>query len=54
MQRLCGNDMAVPEGKVVYTGLFNEEGNVSKAICAPVRLAADAYYVVSGAGRDGP
>jgi 4-methylaminobutanoate oxidase (formaldehyde-forming) len=50
LQRLCGNDMDVPTGKVVYTGLFNDRGTFESDLCA-VRLADDCYYIVSGAGQ---
>jgi 4-methylaminobutanoate oxidase (formaldehyde-forming) len=50
LQRLCGNDMDVPVDRVVYTGLFNDRGTFESDFCA-VRLAPDAYYIVSGAGQ---
>jgi 4-methylaminobutanoate oxidase (formaldehyde-forming) len=50
LQRLCGNDLNVPVGKVVYTGLFNDRGTFESDLCA-VRLADDEYYIVSGTGQ---
>ncbi|MFO0810936.1 MAG: FAD-dependent oxidoreductase [Gemmataceae bacterium] len=50
LQRLCGNDMDVPVGKVVYTGLFNARGTFESDLCA-VRLADDAYYIVSASAQ---
>jgi 4-methylaminobutanoate oxidase (formaldehyde-forming) len=50
LQRLCGNDVDVPTGKVVYTGLFNDRGTFESDLCV-VRLADDAFYIVSGAAQ---
>ena len=50
LQRLCGNQMDVPIGKVVYTGLFNDRGTFESDLCV-VRLAEDQYYIVSGTGQ---
>jgi 4-methylaminobutanoate oxidase (formaldehyde-forming) len=54
LQRLCGNDVAVPAGRVVYTGMFNDGGTFESDLTV-LRLAEDEYYLVtatSQAGRD--
>ncbi|MGH9600523.1 MAG: GcvT family protein, partial [Terracidiphilus sp.] len=46
LDRLCGNNMDVPVGKVVYTGLFNERGTFESDLTV-VRFAEDRYYIVA-------
>ncbi|MCG8359173.1 MAG: FAD-dependent oxidoreductase [Kiloniellales bacterium] len=48
LQRVCANDVAVPEGKVVYTQWLNERGGI-EADLTVTRLREDAYLVVTGA-----
>jgi 4-methylaminobutanoate oxidase (formaldehyde-forming) len=50
LQRLCANDVDVPAGKAVYTGLLNERGGFESDLTA-IRLAADEYYLVSGTAQ---
>jgi glycine cleavage system aminomethyltransferase T/glycine/D-amino acid oxidase-like deaminating enzyme len=50
LQRLCGNDVDVPIGKVVYTGLFNERGAFESDLTL-VRLADDEYYIVTATSQ---
>jgi 4-methylaminobutanoate oxidase (formaldehyde-forming) len=50
LQRLCGNDVDVPIGKVVYTGLFNERGTFESDLTV-VRLAEDEYYLVTSTSQ---
>ncbi len=50
LDRLCGNRMDVPLGRVVYTGLFNERGGFESDLTA-VRLGKDEYYLVSGTAQ---
>ena len=50
LQRLCGNDVDVPIGKVVYTGLFNERGTFESDLTV-VRLAEDEYYIVTSTSQ---
>jgi 4-methylaminobutanoate oxidase (formaldehyde-forming) len=50
LQRLCGNDVDVPIGKVVYTGLFNERGTFESDLTV-VRLAEDEFYIVTSTSQ---
>jgi len=50
LQRLCANDVAVPSGKVVYTGMLSERGGYESDLTV-TRLAADAYFIVTGAAQ---
>jgi sarcosine dehydrogenase len=50
LQRLCANDVAVPPGKVVYTGMLNERGGYESDLTV-TRLASDAYFIVTGAAQ---
>ncbi|MBM3837655.1 MAG: FAD-dependent oxidoreductase [Verrucomicrobia bacterium] len=50
LQRLCGNDIDIPMGRAVYTGLFNERGGFESDLTL-IRIAADEYYVVSGSAQ---
>ncbi|MER7071324.1 FAD-dependent oxidoreductase [Terrabacter sp. NPDC000476] len=48
LQWLCTNDVAVPVGRTVYTGLLDERG-CYQADVTVTRLAADEFLVVSSA-----
>lgn len=48
LQWLCTGDVAVPVGRVVYTGMLNERGTYEADVTV-TRLAADQYLVVSSA-----
>ena len=50
LQRLCGNDMDVPAGRLVYSGMFNERGTFESDLTA-VRLAEDIYYLISSTAQ---
>jgi 4-methylaminobutanoate oxidase (formaldehyde-forming) len=50
LQRLCGNDVDVPPGRIVYTGLFNERGTFESDLTV-MRLAPDEYYVVTSTAQ---
>src|SRR5437773_639029 len=50
LQRLCANDVAVPPGTVVYTGMLGERGGYESDLTV-TRLAADAYFIVTGAAQ---
>ncbi len=50
LQRLCGNDLDVPQGKVVYTGLFNHRGTFESDLSI-VREEEDRFYIVSSSGQ---
>ena len=48
LQRLCGGDMAVAPGRVVYTQLLNRHGGI-EADLTVTRLAEDRYMIVTSA-----
>jgi sarcosine dehydrogenase len=50
LQRLCANDVAVPQGRVVYTGMLNERGGFESDLTV-TRLGADAYLIVTGSAQ---
>jgi len=50
LQRLCGNNVDVPIGKTVYTGLFNERGGFESDLTL-VRNAPDEFYVITGSSQ---
>ncbi|HZN51908.1 MAG TPA: FAD-dependent oxidoreductase, partial [Methylomirabilota bacterium] len=49
LQRLCANDVDVPPGRLVYTQMLNARGGI-EADLTVTRLAADAFFIVTGAG----
>jgi glycine cleavage system T protein len=46
LQRLCSNEMGVPNGKIVYTQLLNDRGGIEADVTV-TRLAADVYFIVT-------
>jgi len=50
LQKLCGNNIDVPIGKVVYTGMFNERGTF-EADLTVIREADDSFYIVTSTGQ---
>lgn len=46
LQRLCGNNVDVQIGRIVYTGMFNARGTFESDLTV-VRLAADRFYVIT-------
>jgi 4-methylaminobutanoate oxidase (formaldehyde-forming) len=50
LQRLCGNNVDVPVGKTVYTGLFNERGGFESDLTL-VRIARDEFYIITGTAQ---
>ena len=48
LQRLCGNDVAVPNGKIVYTQFLNEGGRIEADVTV-TRQSSDEYIVVTPA-----
>ena len=46
LQRLCGNNVDVPAGRIVYTGMFNARGTFESDLTV-VRLAADRFYIIT-------
>jgi glycine cleavage system aminomethyltransferase T len=52
LQRLCGNDVDVAPGRLVYTGMFNERGGTESDLTI-LRLAEDEYFLVTGTAQGG-
>jgi 4-methylaminobutanoate oxidase (formaldehyde-forming) len=50
LQRLCANDMAVPMGRMVYTGMLNARGGYETDLTC-TRLAPDRYLIVTGTAQ---
>ena len=50
LQRLCGNNVDVPPGRAVYTGMFNARGGFESDLTV-IRLAANEYYLVTGTSQ---
>ena len=48
LQRLCGNDVAVEPGKIVYTQWLNDKGGIEADVTV-TRLADDGFLVVTPA-----
>ncbi|MEC8146292.1 MAG: FAD-dependent oxidoreductase [Pseudomonadota bacterium] len=48
LQRLCGNDVAVPDGKIVYTQFLNEDGHIEADVTV-TRLSSDEFLIVTPA-----
>jgi 4-methylaminobutanoate oxidase (formaldehyde-forming) len=46
---ICAGDVARPPGRVVYTQMLNGKGGIECDLTV-TRLAADAYYIVTGTG----
>ena len=51
MQRLCGANMAVEDGALVYTHMFNAQGGIEADVTV-ARLAATRYLVMASAGAE--
>ena len=50
LQRLCANDIAVPVGRTVYTGLLNERGTFESDVTL-ARLARDKFLLITGSAQ---
>ncbi len=50
LQRLCANDMNVPVGANVYTGLLNERGTYESDVTV-ARIAHDRFLIVTGTAQ---
>ena len=50
LQRLCANDVAVPVGRTVYTGLLNERGTFESDLTI-ARLARDKFLIITGSAQ---
>lgn len=48
LNRVCGNNMSVPTGKIVYTQMLNERGGIEADITV-TRLSETAYLMVTPA-----
>ena len=51
MQRLCGADMAVPPGALIYTQMFNPQGGIEADVTV-ARLWQTRYLVMASAGAE--
>ncbi|MBO9446681.1 FAD-dependent oxidoreductase [Ruegeria sp. R14_0] len=51
MQRLCGANMAVAPGALVYTHMFNPQGRIEADVTV-ARLTATRYMVMASAGAE--
>jgi sarcosine dehydrogenase len=50
LQRLAANDVAVPVGRTVYTGLLNERGRFESDLTI-ARLARDKFLIITGSAQ---
>jgi 4-methylaminobutanoate oxidase (formaldehyde-forming) len=50
LQRLCGNNIDVPVGQAVYTGLFNARGGFESDLTL-IRLATTEYLITTGTAQ---
>jgi sarcosine dehydrogenase len=50
LQRLCANDIAVPVGQTVYTGLLNARGGYESDVTV-ARLETEAFLLVTGTAQ---
>ncbi len=50
LQRLCANDVARPEGRIVYTTMLNPKGGIESDLTV-TRIAEDAFLIVTGAAQ---
>ncbi|HAV64633.1 MAG TPA: FAD-dependent oxidoreductase [Verrucomicrobiales bacterium] len=50
LQRLCGNNVDVPTGRLVYTGMFNERGGTESDFTI-TRLSREEFYIVTGTAQ---
>jgi 4-methylaminobutanoate oxidase (formaldehyde-forming) len=50
LQRLCGNNVDVPIGRIVYTGMFNERGGFESDLTV-LRTGADEFYLLSSTAQ---
>ena len=51
MQRICGANMAVDPGALVYTHMFNEQGGIEADVTV-ARLSGTRFMVMSSAGAE--
>jgi 4-methylaminobutanoate oxidase (formaldehyde-forming) len=50
LNRLCGNEIDVPFGRIVYTGMFNARGTFESDLTV-LRLAGDDFLVITAAAQ---
>ena len=50
LQYLCTNDVAVPPGRTIYTGILNDRGGYESDVTL-TRIAPDEYLMVTGAAQ---
>jgi len=50
LQRLCGADLDVSQGKAVYTGMFNTHGAFESDLTI-VRLGHEEFYIIGSTGQ---
>jgi sarcosine dehydrogenase len=50
LQRLCGNDIDVPVGRIVYTGMFNRRGTFESDLSV-ARVGLDEFYLITGSAQ---
>ncbi len=50
LQRACGNNIDVPPGRAIYTGLFNASGGFESDLTV-LRLAGDRFRLVTGTAQ---
>jgi 4-methylaminobutanoate oxidase (formaldehyde-forming) len=50
LQHLCANDIAVPVGRTVYTGLLNERGTYESDLTI-ARLAREKFLIITGSAQ---
>ncbi|MBN3288100.1 PDPR phosphatase, partial [Polyodon spathula] len=46
LQRLCANDLDVPVGHIVHTGMLNQRGGYEND-CSVVRLSKNRFFIIS-------
>ena len=50
LQRLCTNNVDVPVGKIVYTGMLNSQGGYESDLTV-VRLGESEFYLITGTAQ---
>jgi sarcosine dehydrogenase len=50
LNRLCANDVDVPVGRVVYTGMLNRRGTFESDLTV-IRLAENQYYIITSTAQ---
>ncbi|PSM16386.1 FAD-dependent oxidoreductase [Nitratireductor sp. StC3] len=53
LQRLCGGNVAVAPGTLIYTHMFNAQGGIEADVTV-ARLRPDRYLVMASAGAEAP